>query len=126
HILTIGLLAVAIAVASRGLGMGANALPEEGMPVPPTATSPFTVPVILGSVALILASAFFSGSETAFLSIHRVRLRAMAEDGALSGRMVSQMLENPGRFLTAILVGNMFVNVMIGVVIGARVERMMG
>lgn len=74
---------------------------------------------------LVLGSAFFSGTETAFCTISRVRLRAMSSDGTLSGRLVSGMWSHPGRLLTTILVGNMIVNVLIAVLLGTRVENML-
>ncbi len=81
--------------------------------------------VIIAIALLLLASAFFSGSETAFCSISRVRLRAMSNDGTLSGRLVSGMWSHPGRLLTTILVGNNLVNVLIAVLLGSRVETML-
>jgi CBS domain containing-hemolysin-like protein len=79
--------------------------------------------VLAGVVCLLLLSGFFSGSETAFFSIQRLRLRAMADETARSGRRVSAMMDRPNRLLTTILVGNMLVNVLIGVVLGTRVEH---
>ena len=81
--------------------------------------------VLVAIVALTVGSAFFSGAETAFCAIPRVRLRAMSSDGALSGRLVAEMWSHPGRLLTTILVGNMIVNILIAVVLGARVENML-
>lgn len=80
-------------------------------------------PGVLVAVAVLLCfSAFFSGSETALFSIHRVRLRSMREEGTWSQRLVAEMLEHPGRLLTTILVGNMIVNVLIAILLGSRVE----
>jgi putative hemolysin len=81
--------------------------------------------VILFVILLVLASAFFSGSETAFCTISRVRLRTMATDGTFSGRLISRMWSHPGRLLTTILVGNQIVNVLIAVVLGTRVENLL-
>ena len=81
--------------------------------------------VILSVVLLLMCSAFFSGSETAFFSIHRVRLRAMREESRFSGRLISRLMEHPGRFLTTILTANMIVNIMIGVLLGTRLEELL-
>ncbi|HIJ65291.1 MAG TPA: HlyC/CorC family transporter [Candidatus Hydrogenedentes bacterium] len=76
---------------------------------------------ILGVIAVLLVfSAFFSSCETAFLSISRPRLRSLRAERGTRARLVVQMLEHPGRLLTTILVGNMFVNVLIGVLLGTR------
>lgn len=74
------------------------------------------------SVALLASSSFFSGSEAAFFSIHRVRLRAMGEEASGTSRKVARMMANPGRLLTTILIGNTIVNVLIGILLGTRVE----
>lgn len=82
-------------------------------------------PVVAMVICCLGLSAFFSGSETAFFSIQRLRLRAMAEDGTMAGPRIAHMMENPGRLLTTILVGNMIVNVLIGVLLGTRVQELM-
>lgn len=81
-------------------------------------------PSAIAVLTLLLGlSAFFSSSEAAFLSIPRQRIRALREENAVTARWVVRMLENPGRLITTILVGNMFVNTLIGVVLGTRVEE---
>jgi len=70
----------------------------------------------------LFLSGFFSGSETAFFSLHRLRLRAMREDQSRSGLLVGNLMEHPGRLLTTILVGNTIINIMIALFLGARVE----
>ncbi|HPJ99883.1 MAG TPA: CNNM domain-containing protein, partial [Candidatus Hydrogenedentes bacterium] len=79
-------------------------------------------PVVALVVILLGLSAFFSGSETAFFSIHRLRLRVIAEEQTLSGRFITTMMQTPGRLLTTILVGNTMVNVLISVLLGTRVQ----
>ncbi len=61
-------------------------------------------------VICILASAFFSSSEAAFLSLQRVRLHHLAETRGASGRRVARMAEHPERLLPTILLGNNLVN----------------
>ncbi|HXF81614.1 MAG TPA: hemolysin family protein [bacterium] len=60
---------------------------------------------------LLLLSAFFSGSETALLAVNKLRLRQLHEEGNARAGMVRRLLEEPGRVLTALLVGNNIVNV---------------
>ena len=81
------------------------------------------VPVLAFVVVLLGFSAFFSGSETAFFSIHRLRLRVISEEQSLSGRFITTMMQSPGRLLTTILVGNTTVNVLISVLLGTRVQH---
>ncbi len=79
--------------------------------------------VALGILVLLILSAFFSGSEVAFFSIHRVRLRGMGEERDLSSRMVAHLMKYPGRLLTTILIGNMIVNILISITLPLRLER---
>ncbi len=60
---------------------------------------------------LIVFSAFFSLSETALLSVGKIRIRHIAESGNNNAKQVVRLLENPERFLTAILIGNNIVNI---------------
>ena len=84
-----------------------------------------TPPIIGGVVLCLMLSGFFSGSETAFFSLHRLQLRALGEDGTASGTRVAELMAHPGRLLTTILVGNTIINIMIGVFLGARVETIL-
>ncbi len=84
----------------------------------------FTFPVVMAILALLFASGFFSASEAAFFSIHALRLRALKTEGGFTGRLVAKLMEQPGGLLTSILVGNMVVNVLISVMLPARVERL--
>lgn len=60
---------------------------------------------------LIVFSAFFSLSETALLSVGKIRIRHMAESGNNNAKKVVKLLEDPELFLTAILIGNNIVNI---------------
>lgn len=61
---------------------------------------------------LICLSAFFSGSETALLTINRYKLRNQADKGHRGARIASKLLERPDRLIGLILLGNNFVNIM--------------
>ena len=58
----------------------------------------------------IVLSAFFSSSETAFISLERFRVQHMVETKVKGAKRVSKMLEKPERFLSTILLGNNLVN----------------
>jgi Mg2+/Co2+ transporter CorB len=61
-------------------------------------------------VLAILLSAFFSGTETALMSVNRYRLRHLAREGSTSARMAEKLLERPDRLIGMILICNNFVN----------------
>ena len=73
------------------------------------------------SIALLLGflvlSAFFSSSEAAFLSLQRTRIAHLLSEGAPGARRVANMLKEPERLLSTILLGNNLVNVAFSAVI---------
>lgn len=66
---------------------------------------------IICLVLLILFSAFFSASETAFTSLNRIRLKTMADDGNKKAANAYKMGENYDKLLSTVLVGNNIVNI---------------
>ncbi len=62
-------------------------------------------------VLTILLSAFFSGSEIAFVSANRLKLEIKARQNTLGARQLSFFIKNPEEFLATTLVGNNIVNV---------------
>ena len=67
---------------------------------------------VLAIICCLALSFFFSGSETAVISVNRFRLRGLHEQGdADAGRLLA-MLENTQRLLVMILVGTNLVNVL--------------
>lgn len=66
---------------------------------------------IISLAFLLVLSAFFSGSETAFFSLSRFSLQRSAVKRERGSSDVSAMLSKPGKLLITILVGNMIVNV---------------
>ncbi len=59
----------------------------------------------------LLLSAFFSSSETAFISLQRIRMRHLVENNVRGAKRVARMIEQPEKLLSTILLGNNFVNV---------------
>ncbi len=122
------------AIVALGLMMGNVTLPytqaatenglDENTPSPTGFMEDMPTEIIVAVVCLLLSmSAFFSGSETAFFSIDKLRLKSMAREKRVSGQLVTRMMEHPGRLLTTILVGNMTVNVLISILLGERVAE---
>ncbi len=62
-------------------------------------------------VVLVVFSAFFSASETAFSSLNQIRLKSRAEDGDTSAARVLEMAEKYDKLLSTILIGNNIVNI---------------
>lgn len=67
--------------------------------------------LIILLIALVLLSAFFSGSETGMMALNRYRLRHLARKGDLAAKRTAKLLERPDRILGVILLGNTFANV---------------
>jgi putative hemolysin len=61
-------------------------------------------------VICLLLSAFFSGSETAFISIQRFRLEHLISTGVKGAKKVAALIERPERLLSVVLLGNTLVN----------------
>src|SRR3972149_9352306 len=59
---------------------------------------------------LLLFSAAFSASETAFFSLARLRVQSLRQEGGL-GRRIADLLDRPRRLITSILIGNEMVNI---------------
>ena len=59
---------------------------------------------------LLLLSAFFSGSETALMSLNRYQLRHKAREGHRGARLAENLLQRPDRLIGLILLGNNLVN----------------
>lgn len=66
---------------------------------------------IIAIVILVLFSAYFSATETAFTSLNRIKLKNMAQDGNERAKKVLEMSENYDRLLSTILIGNNIVNI---------------
>ncbi len=69
--------------------------------------------MLAGSVAaLLILSAFFSGSETALTAASRARIQHMAQQGDRRALILKGLLEMPERLIGAILLGNNLVNIL--------------
>ena len=61
---------------------------------------------------LLALSAFFSSNETALMSVNRIRLRSLADEGNKRASMALDILEDQmPKLLSAILIGNNIVNI---------------
>jgi magnesium and cobalt exporter, CNNM family len=68
--------------------------------------------ICLAIVALLLISAFFSGSETALTAVSRPRMHKLEKDGNKNARLVNQLIATKERLIGTILLGNNLVNIL--------------
>ena len=61
-------------------------------------------------VILLGLSAFFSSAETALTTVNKIKMRSLADDGNKRAKIVLKLTDNPGKMLSAILIGNNIVN----------------
>jgi putative hemolysin len=71
-----------------------------------------TVGDILLLLILVASSAFFSGSETAFLNITQRQIKQLQTSPAKLQKLAARLLRNPGHLLNCLLFGNMMANVL--------------
>ena len=67
--------------------------------------------LITALIVMIVLSAFFSGSETAMMSINRYRLRHLVKNKHRGAMLTHALLKRPDRLIGLILLGNNFVNI---------------
>ncbi|MFO8009713.1 MAG: hemolysin family protein [Dehalococcoidia bacterium] len=61
-------------------------------------------------ILCLMISAFFSSSETAFISLQKVRIRHMVHTNVAGAADIAKLVSRPERLLTTVLIGNNFVN----------------
>ena len=70
-----------------------------------------SIGIIVALVLLVITSAYFSATETAFSSLNQIRLRNMADDGNRKAEATLRLAEDFDRLLSTLLVGNNIVNI---------------
>ena len=66
---------------------------------------------IIFLVILIILSGFFSSAESAFTTVNKIRIRALAGDGNHNAMRVEKILGRYSKMLSTVLVGNNIVNI---------------
>ncbi len=77
-------------------------------------------------LALLLLSAFFSGSETALTAASRGKLRAQADKGSAGAQAALSVTEDSERLIGSVLLGNNMVNILATSLTTALFTRMLG
>lgn len=62
-------------------------------------------------VVLLIGSGFFSASETSLMSLSKIRIRYMEDEGVKGAKLVGSLIEKSSDLLSSILVGNNIVNI---------------
>ncbi len=66
---------------------------------------------IFSILCLLLLSAFFSATETAFTSLNRIKMKNMANDDVKNAKLVLKLEDRYDRLLSTILIGNNIANI---------------
>ena len=83
-----------------------------------------SLPLLWGLLAgCLLLSAFFSGTETALMSINRYQLRTLARQGNARAGAAERLLARPDRLIGLILLGNNLVNNLAATLVAVIVLR---
>lgn len=69
------------------------------------------MPSVMAIIGLILLSAYFSATETAFTSLNRIRIKNKADAGDEQAKKVLRLEQNYDNLLSTILIGNNLVNI---------------
>jgi Mg2+/Co2+ transporter CorB len=77
-------------------------------------------------IILILLSGFFSGSETALMTLNRYRMKSLARKGHRGAKLARHLLQRPDRLLGLILLGNNFVNILASAIASLIAMRFYG
>ena len=77
-------------------------------------------------VLLIFFVGFFTSSETAYISLSKIKLRRMQEEGKKKARVVAKLHSNMPRLLTTVLIGTNFLNAFISALATALVVKIFG
>ena len=75
---------------------------------------------------LILFVGFFTSSETAYISLSKIKLRRMQEEGKKKAKVVAKLKDNMPRLLTTVLIGTNFLNALISALATALVVKVFG
>ncbi|MBO4638914.1 MAG: HlyC/CorC family transporter [Treponema sp.] len=77
-------------------------------------------------VLLIFFVGFFTSSETAYISLSKIKLRRIQEEGKKKARVVTKLHDNMPRLLTTVLIGTNFLNALISALATALVVKLFG
>ena len=65
---------------------------------------------IICIILLLAMSAFFSSAETSFVTVNKIKIRSLIDKGNKRAVIVDKIINNSGKMLSTILIGNNIVN----------------
>lgn len=77
-------------------------------------------------VVLLVFSAFFSSTETAFFALTRTQISALPERKDSAAKRLVKLLQNPRKLLIVLLTGNTLVNIGAATIAALATQRLMG
>ena len=66
---------------------------------------------LIAIVILLVLSAFFSSAETSFITVNRIKVLSLVEEGNKRAALVIKIIDQPAKMLSAVLIGNNIVNI---------------
>ena len=66
---------------------------------------------IIVLIVLLVLSAFFSSAETSLTTVNKLRIRSLMEDNVKGAKRIYDLIDNPSKMISAILIGNNIVNI---------------
>ena len=85
-----------------------------------------TVISIVFIVILVMLSGFFSSAETSLTTVNQIRVKTLAEEGNKRAVTLVKVITNPGKMLSAILIGNNIVNMAVSALTTTVTIRLFG
>ena len=96
------------------------------MSQPPSASDISIPALVISAAVLITLSTLFSISESAFLSVNKLRLRVRCRAGNKRALRVARLLKHKERMINTLLVSNDLVNVMLSAILTAFALKVFG
>ena len=85
-----------------------------------------TTALVAALFVLLIASAFFSISETSMMALNRYRLRHLVQSRNRGARLASDLLAKTDKFFGVVLLGNNVINAASALLVGEIVRRHVG
>ena len=64
-------------------------------------------------IILLFLSAFFSSAETSFMTVSKMKIRSLMDEGNKRAALVAKIIDDSGKLLSAVLIGNNISNLYI-------------
>lgn len=75
--------------------------------------------ILVSIILILLLVGLLAGIEAAFVSANKFSFELKRKQGLRSGRILSDLLENPSRFIGSIIIGLVFMIVLYGLLVGS-------